>query len=259
MKKFIIIAILFSGAQLSAQVKKDLFIPIDTETNKIKFQGVIKEEGDKYELFKRSIYWLNSFYKDPVRVTSVRDKETGKIVGRHRFRIYYWDRDRTDLIRVYNGYSLLSMNLDSNENPSISDLNRSSVNIYIKVIFSEEQIHDTFKFNIIQQGIHDQYGLILTKFDSITYYGDFKFYKDDGIFDVDGLGFVNVVYPKGFDAERSDQFDLTLIQRDVSAQIVFKEYLSGSIYKVLDINSFKQFYDVDDTNFMFGNPGVYKK
>ncbi|HJN05045.1 MAG TPA: DUF4468 domain-containing protein [Bacteroidales bacterium] len=93
MKKLIIIAILLSGIQLSAQVKKDLFIPVDAETNKIKFQGVIEEEGDKYELFKRSIYWLNGFYKDPVRVTSVRDKETGKIVGRHRFRIYYWDRD----------------------------------------------------------------------------------------------------------------------------------------------------------------------
>ncbi len=93
MKNLIIIVFLFLSFQVSAQVKEDLFIPIDTETNKIKFQGVVKEEGDKYELFKRSIYWLNSTYKDPVRVTSVRDKETGKIVGRHRFRIYYWDKD----------------------------------------------------------------------------------------------------------------------------------------------------------------------
>ncbi len=93
MKKFIIFVFVLYGIQLSAQVKKDLFIPIDNETNKIKFQGVIKEQGSQYDLFKRSIYWLNSTYKDPVRVTSVRDKETGKIVGRHRFRIYYWDKD----------------------------------------------------------------------------------------------------------------------------------------------------------------------
>ena len=93
MKNLIIIVFLFLSFQVSSQVKEKLTIPIDTETNKIKFQGVVEEEGDKYELFKRSIYWLNSTYKDPVRVTSVRDKETGKIVGRHRFRIYYWDRD----------------------------------------------------------------------------------------------------------------------------------------------------------------------
>ncbi len=94
MKKFIFfLAILFSCVQISAQVSRDLIIPVDDETKKIKFQGVVDEQGDKYELFKRSIYWLNDTYKDPVRVTSVRDKETGKIVGRHRFRIYYWDRD----------------------------------------------------------------------------------------------------------------------------------------------------------------------
>jgi len=93
MKNLIIIAFLFLSFQVLSQVKGELTLPIDTETNKIKFQGVVEEEGDKYELFKRSIYWLNSTYKDPVRVTSVRDKETGKIVGRHRFRIYYWDKD----------------------------------------------------------------------------------------------------------------------------------------------------------------------
>ncbi len=93
MKNLIIIVFLFLSFQVLSQVKEELTLPIDTETNKIKFQGVVEEEGDKYELFKRSIYWLNSTYKDPVRVTSVRDKETGKIVGRHRFRIYYWDKD----------------------------------------------------------------------------------------------------------------------------------------------------------------------
>ena len=87
---FLLIA---SGSFLFGQDKPELFIPIDEDTQRVKFQDVVEEEGDKYELFKRSIYWLNDTYKDPVRVTSVRDKETGKIVGRHRFRIYYWDKD----------------------------------------------------------------------------------------------------------------------------------------------------------------------
>lgn len=80
------------GLTAGAQQMKPI-IPIDTETNKIKFQEAIDEQGTKDELFNRSIYWLNGFYKDPVRVTSIRDVETGKIEGRHRFRIYYWDED----------------------------------------------------------------------------------------------------------------------------------------------------------------------
>ena len=93
MRNIIIALFLFLGYQLTAQVKEELFIPVDSETNKVKFQGVVDEKGEQYDLYKRSIYWLNDTYKDPVRVTSIRDKETGKIVGRHRFRIYYWDKD----------------------------------------------------------------------------------------------------------------------------------------------------------------------
>lgn len=86
-------AMVLVATGLNGQNTLDVLIPVDEETNKVKFQEVVDEKGDKYELFKRSIYWLNDTYKDPVRVTSVRDKETGKIVGRHRFRIYYWDKD----------------------------------------------------------------------------------------------------------------------------------------------------------------------
>ncbi len=87
------LAVILSISNLTAQDYPELHIPIDEETKLVKFQEVVDDKGDKYELFKRSIYWLNDTYKDPVRVTSVRDKETGKIVGRHRFRIYYWDND----------------------------------------------------------------------------------------------------------------------------------------------------------------------
>ena len=92
MKYLILLVVIFTGLNVGAQQMKPI-IPIDTETNKIKFQEAISEPGTKDELFKRSIYWLNGFYKDAVRVTSIRDAETGKIEGRHRFRIYYWDDD----------------------------------------------------------------------------------------------------------------------------------------------------------------------
>lgn len=76
--------------QLQAQHKT---IPFDTETRKIKFQQVIEEEASKEELFNRCIYWLNDYYKDPVRVTIVRDAPSGKIMGKHTIRLKYSDKD----------------------------------------------------------------------------------------------------------------------------------------------------------------------
>ncbi len=93
MKKYLILSIaVFLGISVWSQDMKPI-IPIDLETKKIKFQEVVDEPGTKDDLFKKCIYWLNDFYKDPVRVTSIRDAVTGKIEGHHRFRIYYWDED----------------------------------------------------------------------------------------------------------------------------------------------------------------------
>ena len=82
-------------------------LPINPETNKIEFQEVVDQDGTKDELFNRSIYWLNDFYKDPVRVTSLRDIETGKIVGQHRFRIYYTDKDGNKIAAGMIGYDFM--------------------------------------------------------------------------------------------------------------------------------------------------------
>lgn len=67
-------------------------LPVDPETGRIQYREVVQQDGTKQELFNRCVYWLNGFYKDPVRVTSLRDVETGKIVGKHQFRIYYTDK-----------------------------------------------------------------------------------------------------------------------------------------------------------------------
>ena len=89
----LIIAVLISITAWTQDMKP--IVPIDTETNKIKFQEVVDEPGTQTELFYKCVYWLNDYYKDPVRVTSIRDVETGKIEGKHRFRLYYWDEDST--------------------------------------------------------------------------------------------------------------------------------------------------------------------
>jgi len=66
-------------------------IPLDKESKTIIFSGVVHEKGSKDELFKRCVYWLNSYYKSPTRVTLIRDVPTGKILGKHYFSLYTYD------------------------------------------------------------------------------------------------------------------------------------------------------------------------
>ena len=55
MKIFLFFAMVLGVTSLVAQNTMDVLIPVDQETNKVKFQEVVDEKGDKYELFKRSI------------------------------------------------------------------------------------------------------------------------------------------------------------------------------------------------------------
>ncbi len=64
-------------------------LPINPDNSKIRFQEVIYETGTKDEFFNRCINWLNNYYKDPVRITSVRDQPSGKIIGKHTIRLEY--------------------------------------------------------------------------------------------------------------------------------------------------------------------------
>lgn len=92
LKQNSIILLLLIPLYIIAQPEK-LEIPVETETGMIKFTEVVDEDGTKDELFNRCVYWLNDFYKDPTRVTTIRDVPTGKIVGRHQFRVYYFVED----------------------------------------------------------------------------------------------------------------------------------------------------------------------
>ena len=82
----------FSFVVLFAQdTLPDPNIPLDKESKTIIFSGVVHEKGSKDDLFKRCVYWLNSYYKSPTRVTQIRDVPTGKILGKHNFSLYTYD------------------------------------------------------------------------------------------------------------------------------------------------------------------------
>ena len=97
MKELFFLVIFFAGFNLLAQEDESV-VPVDSETGKIRFREVIDEQGTKNELFNRCIYWLNDFYVNPTRVTTIRDVNTGKIEGTHNIRIKYYIEDSVKII-----------------------------------------------------------------------------------------------------------------------------------------------------------------
>jgi len=62
-------------------------LPINENTNKIEYAGVVQVEGTAAELYTRCIAWINSFFPNASSVTRVRDSNNNVIEGLHRIRI----------------------------------------------------------------------------------------------------------------------------------------------------------------------------
>ncbi len=109
-RAFSLFFLIFSVSQIWAQntsTTPEKYI--NKKTKQIEFGEVVPVEGSKNELFKRCVYWLNDFYKDPTRITLVRDANTGKIVGRHVIRIYKTDpvtHEKQRYAKVYYTFTI---------------------------------------------------------------------------------------------------------------------------------------------------------
>ena len=167
---------------------------------------------------------------------------------------------------VYNGFPVVSQIKDNDGVPVAES------NIYVKVTFNQDQIYEDneLKFNVIQQGMADQYSLTLLKLNNRENKGSFIIYKSDGIFHKDGKGFIELDFPEdsistSCQTDESDKYNLMINQKDLfkfvdaDPEQVFERYYSGRFVKITDINSFKQYYKVDDENFKFGNPKFFKE
>jgi hypothetical protein len=106
---FFVVSIVVLVPLFAQESNNKIAIPIDETTNEIVFSEVVHVNGTKAELFKRCVYWLNDYYKDPTRVTLVRDANTGKIVGRHVFPIYKVDsttKEKQRIAKIYYTFTV---------------------------------------------------------------------------------------------------------------------------------------------------------
>ncbi|MCH8332136.1 MAG: DUF4468 domain-containing protein [Bacteroidetes bacterium] len=81
---------MMSVLTLSAQVEvAPPLVPIDESTGLITYKQVAEIPGvSKDILFDRAVEWGNGFFKNPSSVMSVKEKENGKISGKHGINVY---------------------------------------------------------------------------------------------------------------------------------------------------------------------------
>ncbi|PKP04577.1 MAG: hypothetical protein CVU11_04140 [Bacteroidetes bacterium HGW-Bacteroidetes-6] len=87
-KLFLLTALVLACTISKAQV------PVDPDTKLITYQEVVNQEGStKDSIYIRGIAWVNSYFKNPQGVTTIRDRENGIILGQHRVRMVDTDAD----------------------------------------------------------------------------------------------------------------------------------------------------------------------
>jgi len=92
---YAILCVFFVNQQINSQILTTL--PVNPNTNKIEYTGVIQVEGTTAELYTRALAWINSYFKNASDVTRVRDSNNGIIEGLHRMRIFNNLEDGTQL------------------------------------------------------------------------------------------------------------------------------------------------------------------
>jgi hypothetical protein len=89
-------------------------LPIDADSKKIMYRGVVEQPGTAAYLYDRAIEWFGYYYVNAQSVFSVQDKENGKIEGTGRMKIYYMD-DKAG-VRRDGGLILYQIKLELREN-----------------------------------------------------------------------------------------------------------------------------------------------
>jgi len=191
-------------------------------------------------------------------------------VPQHVFKFYKTSaRDSIDdnEFPKYNGQYVLSLTNATVDSTKVL----GGKKVYFDAVFSEPTSIDGAKYNLVQQGINDARSQEFEDTSTATkLQGDFEIFNNDGIFNKDGTSFIEIIFPEAVAAgscgtDTTDDYnylnsDIQEIENiDLLPEEVYEKYQRDSLSKAIDVNEFKNNYDIDDINFKFGDPGYYRK
>ena len=186
----------------------------------------------------------------------------------------YSDIGNTHLLPTYNNKPVVSVNTGNK-------ITSTTATIYVKIILNQSET-GTLTFNVIQQGLNDQYGLALNPEAGSTtvFTGSFIVTESDGIYNKDGTAVITVNFPEDSlnlqitennglcisnDLDDYNRMNVYANQKelrvtgDVTPQTLLSVLRATQVTQVTDLNTLKQMYDKDDPKFIFGNKGYFIK
>lgn len=183
---------------------------------------------------------------------------------------------------------------------SAEDSEGNTRTVYVKVIFDDKDSHDKLEsyltdlgesfnltFNVIQQGVYDQFGLPLNKIgeqdlsEGVSYSGSFTLDNSDGVFVKDGVASIVVNIPNPCLQQTSQTCNVSNIEEglynlrsglytqdsyvsylsfidDISPDKLLDHYSKSGLGFISNSKKMDEFYDKDDPRFNFGKPDLYK-
>jgi len=115
--KIFCLTIMMSSGSLfvfSQQSSPAANLPVDPDSKKIMYRGVVDQEGTVAYLYDRAVEWFGYYYVNAQSVYSVQDKVNGRIEGIGRMKIYY--TDEKEGIRRDGGLILYQIKLELRDN-----------------------------------------------------------------------------------------------------------------------------------------------
>jgi len=135
-------------------------------------------------------------------------------------------------------------------------------------------------FNVIQQGVNDQFDLPLEEINDGVYRGKFSIEKQDGVYNKDGVAAIVLNIPNpctqvlkfpckvrsldnlnrnDIGAFRDFSINYGPLLDDISPSSLLNEYKKGKLSKTVNIRDIKDQYSTDDPRYSFANPKFFNK
>ena len=189
-------------------------------------------------------------------------------------------------VPYYKGYPVVTFNKDSNGNAlpvyvRVEFADKTKLALYLNKISTlnkHSDLSNALTFNVLQQGINDQYGLNLTLISEGIYVGQMEIVKSDGVFNQDGLSAIVVNIPNpcmkmqnipcGVDnLDPYNKMNLSILRdfyvkydenfSNMTPQNLAAAYRQSGLANIITSRPMREFYNVDDPRFMFGNPKFF--